>query len=95
MYLLIDNYDSFTYNLFHYLGELGAEVAVRRNDTLTAEEGLGMAPAGSFAKGSYERVFDASLWNQNGYRLVKGGRLSHGKGRPLVVFSHDAVAEAA
>ena len=56
---------------------------------------LGMAPAGSFAKGNYERVFDASLWNQNGYRLVKGGRLSHGKGRPLVVFSHDAVAEAA
>jgi hypothetical protein len=54
-----------------------------------------MAPAGSFAKGNYERVFDASLWNQNGYRLVKGGRLSHGKGRPLVVFSHDAVAEAA
>lgn len=46
MYLLIDNYDSFTYNLFHYLGELGAEVAVRRNDTLTAEEALGMAPAG-------------------------------------------------
>ena len=56
---------------------------------------LGMAPAGSFAKGNYERVFDASLWNQNGYRLVKGGRLSHGHGRPLVVFSHDAVAEAA
>src|SRR5580698_10899905 len=36
--LLIDNYDSFTYNLFHYLGELGAETVVRRNDALTAEE---------------------------------------------------------
>src|ERR1700739_4718969 len=35
MFLLIDNYDSFTYNLWHYLGELGAEVVVRRNDGLT------------------------------------------------------------
>ncbi len=35
MLLLIDNYDSFTYNLFHYLGELGAEVDVRRNDALS------------------------------------------------------------
>ena len=36
-FLLIDNYDSFTYNLFHYLGELGAEVDVVRNDALSAE----------------------------------------------------------
>ena len=33
---LIDNYDSFTYNLFHYLGELGADVTVRRNDAVSA-----------------------------------------------------------
>ncbi|MFN3076757.1 MAG: anthranilate synthase component II [Alphaproteobacteria bacterium] len=46
MFLLIDNYDSFTYNLWHYLGELGAEVAVHRNDALTVEEALGMAPRG-------------------------------------------------
>lgn len=46
MYLLIDNYDSFTYNLYHYLGELGAEVAVRRNDALSVEEALALAPAG-------------------------------------------------
>lgn len=46
MYLLIDNYDSFTYNLFHYLGELGAEVAVRRNDAVSAEEALALDPAG-------------------------------------------------
>ncbi|MGB1539784.1 MAG: anthranilate synthase component II [Rickettsiales bacterium] len=38
--LLIDNYDSFTYNLRHYLGELGAEVEVVRNDQLTADEAL-------------------------------------------------------
>ncbi len=35
MILLIDNYDSFTYNLYQYLCELGAEVAVRRNDAVT------------------------------------------------------------
>ena len=42
MLLLIDNYDSFTYNLVHFLGELGAEVTVRRNDALTAGEALKM-----------------------------------------------------
>jgi anthranilate synthase component 2 len=42
--LLLDNYDSFTYNLFHYLGELGAEVLVRRHDALTAAEAMELAP---------------------------------------------------
>jgi anthranilate synthase component 2 len=42
--LLIDNYDSFTYNLFHYLGELGANVVVKRNDELTAEAALALKP---------------------------------------------------
>ena len=37
MLLLIDNYDSFTYNLFQYLSELGAEVKVVRNDKITLE----------------------------------------------------------
>lgn len=46
MLLLIDNYDSFTYNLFHYLGELGAEVEVRRNDALSADGALALAPRG-------------------------------------------------
>ena len=46
MFLLIDNYDSFTYNLLHYLGELGAEVVVRRNDALSAEEALELNPQG-------------------------------------------------
>ena len=44
MILLIDNYDSFTYNLVHYLGELGAETMVRRNDELTVEQALAMTP---------------------------------------------------
>jgi anthranilate synthase component II len=46
MFLLIDNYDSFTYNLYHFLGELGAEIEVRRNDVLTAAEALAMKPQG-------------------------------------------------
>ncbi len=44
MILLIDNYDSFTYNLYQYLGELGAEVKVVRHDELTAEEALSLRP---------------------------------------------------
>jgi anthranilate synthase component II len=44
MLLLIDNYDSFTYNLVHYLGELGAEVTVRRNDALDVQEAMAMRP---------------------------------------------------
>jgi anthranilate synthase component II len=44
MLLLLDNYDSFTYNLYHYLGELGAEVAVWRNDALSAEAALAQRP---------------------------------------------------
>ncbi|HYB10112.1 MAG TPA: aminodeoxychorismate/anthranilate synthase component II [Alphaproteobacteria bacterium] len=46
MYLLIDNYDSFTYNLFHYLGELGAEVSVWRNDAISVQDAVAMAPEG-------------------------------------------------
>jgi anthranilate synthase component II len=42
--LVIDNYDSFTYNLVQYLGELGAEVLVRRNDEVTPEEVPGLHP---------------------------------------------------
>jgi len=43
--LLVDNYDSFTYNLAHLFGELGAEVVVRRNDALDADEAERLAPS--------------------------------------------------
>jgi len=42
MILVIDNYDSFTYNLVHYLAELGARMVVRRNDKITVDEALGL-----------------------------------------------------
>lgn len=44
MILMIDNYDSFTYNLVQYLGELGEELVVKRNDEITLEEIEAMAP---------------------------------------------------
>jgi len=43
--LLVDNYDSFTYNLYQYLGELGAEIRVVRNDELSAEAAIALAPS--------------------------------------------------
>jgi anthranilate synthase/aminodeoxychorismate synthase-like glutamine amidotransferase len=46
MLLVIDNYDSFTYNLVQYLGELGADVVVRRNDAVTVEQVGELAPDG-------------------------------------------------
>ena len=44
MILVIDNYDSFTYNLVHYLNELGAETVVRRNDKISVQDALALAP---------------------------------------------------
>ncbi|MEH6673180.1 MAG: aminodeoxychorismate/anthranilate synthase component II [Sulfitobacter sp.] len=46
MLLLIDNYDSFTYNLVHYLGDLGAEVEIRRNDQIDVQAAMAMNPSG-------------------------------------------------
>ncbi|MFP7571484.1 anthranilate synthase component II [Marivita sp. S2033] len=46
MLLLIDNYDSFTYNLVHYLGELDTDVKVVRNDAITVDDALALNPAG-------------------------------------------------
>jgi anthranilate synthase/aminodeoxychorismate synthase-like glutamine amidotransferase len=48
MMLMIDNYDSFTYNLVQYLGQLGAEVAVRRNDAIGLDEIRDLAPEAIF-----------------------------------------------
>jgi len=44
MILLIDNYDSFTWNLYHFLGDLGADTDVIRNDAITADEAIAMKP---------------------------------------------------
>ena len=46
MYILLDNYDSFTYNLYHFLGELGAEMVVHRNDAVTVDAIVDAKPEG-------------------------------------------------
>ena len=46
MLLLIDNYDSFTYNLVHYFGEIGEDVVVKRNDEITPQDACAMRPDG-------------------------------------------------
>jgi anthranilate synthase component 2 len=46
MILVIDNYDSFTYNLVHFLGELGAKLLVKRNDKIGVDEAIAMRPEG-------------------------------------------------
>ncbi len=46
MFLLVDNYDSFTYNLWHFLGDLGAEVDVHRNDKISVADALASKPSG-------------------------------------------------
>ena len=47
---------------------------------------LGMEPEGTRSNGSFARVFSVHKWNNNGYRLVKNGTLSHGAGRPIVNY---------
>ena len=46
MYLLIDNYDSFTYNLWHFLGEMGTVFTVHRNDAISVDEAMALQPEG-------------------------------------------------
>ncbi len=46
MFVLIDNYDSFTYNLLHYIGELGTDVLVHRNDAVSADDVMAMGADG-------------------------------------------------
>ncbi|HVP38964.1 MAG TPA: aminodeoxychorismate/anthranilate synthase component II [Candidatus Saccharimonadales bacterium] len=63
MILVIDNYDSFTYNLVQYLGELGAEVRVVRNDAVTAGEVESFRPAGIVISPGPKRPEDAGVSN--------------------------------
>jgi anthranilate synthase/aminodeoxychorismate synthase-like glutamine amidotransferase len=61
MILLIDNYDSFTYNLAHLFGELGAEVVVRRNDAIAADEAGRLAPSHLVVSPGPGRPVDAGV----------------------------------
>ena len=63
MLLMIDNYDSFTYNLYQYLCELGAEVEVARNDKISVEEIKDMAPQGIIISPGPSTPLEAGISN--------------------------------
>ncbi|WP_312526631.1 aminodeoxychorismate/anthranilate synthase component II [Paracoccus sp. (in: a-proteobacteria)] len=89
MILLIDNYDSFTWNLVHYLGEAGAEVVVRRNDALTVEEALTMGASGILVSPGPCDPAQAGI-------IVPLIRAAAERGTPLfgVCLGHQAIGEA-
>lgn len=62
--LVIDNYDSFTFNLVQYLGELGADTVVRRNDDITPDEVEAMGPEGILISPGPKRPEDAGVCNE-------------------------------
>ena len=63
MLLMIDNYDSFTYNLYQYLAELGAEVVTVRNDKITLEDIEAMAPEGIIVSPGPSTPMEAGISN--------------------------------
>ncbi len=63
MLLMIDNYDSFTYNLYQYLSELGAEVEVARNDKISLEEIKGISPEGIIISPGPSTPLEAGISN--------------------------------
>jgi anthranilate synthase/aminodeoxychorismate synthase-like glutamine amidotransferase len=108
MILMIDNYDSFTYNLVQYLGQLGEEVAVRRNDEITLVEIESMKPEAIFLSPGpcspeqagitcdVVRTFHTkipimgvclghqAIGHAFGGRVVRAGRIMHGKTSPIL-----------
>ena len=88
MILLVDNYDSFTYNLAHLFGELGEEVTVRRNDALDAEAAARLAPSQLVISPGPGRPADA------GATLESVKRLAPTTPTLGVCLGHQAIVEA-
>jgi anthranilate synthase/aminodeoxychorismate synthase-like glutamine amidotransferase len=88
MLLLIDNYDSFTYNLAHLFAELGAEVVVRRNDEIDADEADRLAPSHLVVSPGPGRPHEA------GATLGVIGRLAPKTPTLGVCLGHQAIVEA-
>ena len=88
MILLVDNYDSFTYNLAHLFGELGAEVVVRRTDDIDADEAERLGPSHLILSPGPGRPADA------GSMLEIVGRLGGRVPTLGVCLGHQAIVEA-
>jgi anthranilate synthase/aminodeoxychorismate synthase-like glutamine amidotransferase len=88
MILLVDNYDSFTYNLAHLFGELGAEVVVRRNDAIDADDAERLAPSHLVVSPGPGRPRDAGA----SVEIVK--RLAQTTPTLGVCLGHQAIVEA-
>jgi anthranilate phosphoribosyltransferase len=88
MILVIDNYDSFTYNLVQLLGALGAEVEVRRNDAITADEALALGPKGIVISPGPGRPEDAGV-----SREVVSAASQNGVPVLGVCLGHQVIAE--
>jgi anthranilate synthase/aminodeoxychorismate synthase-like glutamine amidotransferase len=87
MILLIDNYDSFTYNLAHLFGELGADVVVRRNDEISADEAEELDPSHLVVSPGPGRPEDAGVTPEILRRLI-GARPTLG-----VCLGHQAIVQ--
>src|SRR6187402_2063784 len=79
MILVIDNYDSFTYNLVHYLNELGAETVVHRNDAISVDEALGLRPEAVLLSPGPCTPNEAGICLDLGGQVVRARTLMHGK----------------
>ena len=88
MILLVDNYDSFTYNLAHLFGELGCEVVVRRNDEIDADEAERLAPSHLVVSPGPGRPADAGASIEILRRLAPRARTLG------VCLGHQAIVEA-
>jgi anthranilate synthase/aminodeoxychorismate synthase-like glutamine amidotransferase len=71
--LVVDNYDSFVYNLVQYLGELGAEPVVHRNDEITVDDAVALAPDAVLVSPGPGRPEDAGISNEVIVRMGGGG----------------------
>lgn len=89
MLLLIDNYDSFTYNLVHYLGELGADVRVVRNDKITVQDAMASGASGIVLSPGPGYPTDAGI-------CLPLAKACAGAGLPLmgVCLGHQTIGEA-
>src|SRR5215204_3206864 len=83
MLLMLDNYDSFTYNLVHLFEELGAEVRVFRNDAITVEEAEALAPSHLVVSPGPGRPENAGISVELIRRLGPARALLHGKSSPV------------